>query len=95
MAEAEQKRRLADRTSVQLIGWIACLMLSISLVYVFVRSMVNGPDEVDPWFMALQVTASILFFLYALRLKNKVFITANLVAIASAAGTLVLMVVKK
>ena len=94
MAEAQQKRRFADRRSVEILGWVACLTLSVSLIYVFVRSMVKGPEEVDPVFMALQVTASTLFLIYSLRLRNKVFITANAVAIASAVGTLVLMLMK-
>lgn len=95
MGKGEKEgRRKADRTSVKLIGWIACLVLSASLVYVFVNSLKEGTDDVDPVFLALQVVASVLFLLYALRLKNRVFVTANLVAIASAAGTLVLMLVQ-
>lgn len=87
-------RRLEDRTSVKVLGWIACIVLSGSLIYVFVRSLAQGTDEVDPIFLALQSLASGLFLLYALRLRNKVFITANVVALASAAGTLLLMVVR-
>ena len=84
-------RRVSDRTSVKVLGWVACLVLSGSLLYVFVRSMKEGTDEVDPWFFALQTLASTLFLLYALKLKNRVFVTANAVAIASAVGTLLLM----
>ena len=84
-------RRASDRTSVKVLGWVACLVLSGSLLYVFVRSMKEGTDEVDPWFFALQTLASTLFLVYALKLKNRVFVTANAVAIASAVGTLLLM----
>lgn len=84
-------RRLEDRTSVKVLGWVACIVLSGSLIYVFVRSLMAGTDEVDPIFLSLQSLASGLFLLYALRLRNRVFITANVVALASAAGTLLLM----
>lgn len=78
----------------KVLGWIACLVLSGSLVYVFLRSMKEGTDEVDPWFFAAQTIASTLFLVYALKLKNRVFVTANAVAIASALGTLLLMLRK-
>jgi lipid-A-disaccharide synthase-like uncharacterized protein len=87
-------RRKEDRKSVKVLGWIACIVLSGSLIYVFVRSLAQGTDEVDPVFLSLQSLASGLFLLYAVRLKNRVFITANVVALASAAGTLLLMLVK-
>ena len=86
------KRRTADRKSVKILGWVACLVLSGSLIYVFVRSLIDGPADVDPVFLALQTLASALFLAYSLRLKNRVFVTANGVAILSAVGTLVLLV---
>jgi len=86
------ERRLADRQSVKVLGWIACVVLSGSLIYVFVRSLVDGPGEVDPVFLTLQTLASLLFLVYSLRVKNRVFVTANGVALLSAVGTLVLLV---
>ena len=91
---AKRGRRLADAPSVKRVGWLACAALSVSLIYVFVRSLKEGTDEVDPWFLGLQVLASTLFLVYSMRLRNRVFVTANAVAILSAAGTLVLMVAR-
>jgi lipid-A-disaccharide synthase-like uncharacterized protein len=88
------ERRLADRQSVKLIGWVACIVLSGSLIYVFVRSLIDGPSEVDPVFLTLQTLASSLFLLYSLRVGNRVFVTANGVALLSAVGTLVLFVTR-
>ena len=85
-----EARRDSDKASVKALGWLACLLLSGSLIYTFVRSAKEGTQDVDPWFFGLQTLASALFLLYSLRLKNRVFATANAVAIASAAGTLLL-----
>lgn len=87
---AGHDRRAADKPTVKALGWAACLALSGSLIYTFVRSMAAGTREVDPLFFSLQTIASTLFLLYSLRLKDRAFITANGVAIASAAGTLLL-----
>lgn len=83
------KRRVSDRKGVQVIGWLACLLLAGSLTYTFINALVNGPDQVDPLFFALQTLASLLFLVYSLRLKNTVFIAANCVALVNAVGTLV------
>lgn len=83
------KRRASDRKGVKVIGWLACLLLAGSLTYTFVRALVNGPEQVDPLFFALQTLASLLFLVYSLRLKNVVFIAANCVALVNAVGTLV------
>ncbi|HEU4561435.1 MAG TPA: hypothetical protein VFS20_26515 [Longimicrobium sp.] len=83
------QRRESDRKGVKVIGWLACLLLAGSLTYTFVSALVNGPDEVDPLFFALQTLASLLFLVYSLRLKNTVFIAANCVALVNAVGTLV------
>lgn len=83
------KRRESDRKGVKMIGWAACLLLAGSLTYTFVRALVNGPDQVDPLFFALQTLASLLFLVYSLRLKNRVFVVANCVALVNAVGTLV------
>jgi lipid-A-disaccharide synthase-like uncharacterized protein len=80
----------AEKPSTKALGWLACLLLSGSLIYAFVRSAKEGAHEVDPWFFGAQTLASTLFLLYSLRLKNRVFVTANAVAILSAAGTLLL-----
>ena len=83
------QRRASDRKSVQVIGWIACLALAGSLTYTFVRALVEGPEQVDPLFFAMQTLASLLFLVYSLRLKNRIFVPANTVALVNAVGTLV------
>lgn len=81
-------RRASDRRGVKVVGWIACTALAASLTYTFVKALAQGPEEVDPLFFALQSLASLLFLVYSLRLKNAVFVAANCVALANAAGTL-------
>jgi lipid-A-disaccharide synthase-like uncharacterized protein len=83
------KRRASDRKSVQVIGWIACLALAGSLTYTFVRALTEGPDQVDPLFFGMQTLASLLFLVYSVRLKNRIFVAANAVALFNAIGTLV------
>lgn len=83
------KRRASDRKSVQVIGWIACLALAGSLTYTFVRALTEGPDQVDPLFFGMQTLASLLFLVYSVRLKNRIFVAANAVALFNAVGTLV------
>jgi lipid-A-disaccharide synthase-like uncharacterized protein len=85
------KRRASDKLPVRILGWTACLVLAGSLTYTFVRSLAEGPDGVDPLFFGLQAVASFLFLLYSIRLKNRVFIAANAVAVVNAAGTLVVV----
>jgi lipid-A-disaccharide synthase-like uncharacterized protein len=87
------ERRASDRKGVKVMGWIACTALAASLTYTFVKALVEGPGEVDPLFFALQTLASLLFLLYSLKLKNPVFVAANCVALANAAGTLVVAAV--
>jgi lipid-A-disaccharide synthase-like uncharacterized protein len=84
------RRRASDRTAVRLVGWVACLALAASLTYTFVRALIEGPATVDPLFFALQTLASLLFLVYSVRLRNRVFIAANSVALLNAAGTLML-----
>jgi lipid-A-disaccharide synthase-like uncharacterized protein len=85
------KRRASDKLPVRILGWTACLVLAGSLTYTFVRSLAEGPDGVDPLFFGLQAMASFLFLLYSIRLKNRVFIAANAVAVVNAAGTLLVV----
>lgn len=82
-------RRASDRRSVQVVGWIACLALAGSLTYTFVRALVDGPDQVDPLFFGMQTLASLLFLVYSVRLRNRIFVAANTVALVNAVGTLV------
>ena len=84
------QRRASDKRWVKMVGWAACLALAGSLTYTFVRALVDGPEDVDPLFFALQAVASTLFLVYSLRLRNRIFIAANTVAVANALGTLVL-----
>ncbi len=81
-------RRASDRKSVQVIGWIACAALAGSLTYTFVRALLEGPAEVDPLFFGMQTLASLLFLVYSLKLKNRIFVAANVVALVNAVGTL-------
>ena len=89
------ERRQSDRKSVKIVGWIACLALAASLSYTFVKALTQGPDEIDPLFFAMQSLASLLFLVYSLRLKNPVFVAANVVALVNAAGTLVVAAVAR
>lgn len=82
------RRRAADRAWVRAVGWAACLALAASLTYTFVRTLVHGPEGMDPLFFGMQAAASTLFLVYSIRLRNGVFIAANAVAVLNAAGTL-------
>lgn len=88
--EKQEIAENAEKPSTKALGWLACLLLSGSLIYTFIRSAKEGAGDVDPWFFGAQTLASTLFLFYSLKLKNRVFVTANAVAIASAAGTLLL-----
>ena len=89
------ERSQSDRKSVKIVGWIACIALAASLTYTFVKALTQGPDEIDPLFFAMQSLASLLFLVYSLRLKNPVFVAANVVALVNAAGTLVVAAVAR
>lgn len=82
------QRRVSDRKSVKVVGWIACLALAASLTYTFVKALREGPSEVDPLFFAMQTLASLLFLVYSVRLGNRIFVAANAVALVNAVGTL-------
>ena len=84
------KRRASDVKWVQIVGWIACFALAGSLTYTFVKALTEGAGEIDPLFFGMQTMASLLFLIYSLRLKNRIFVAANSVALANAIGTLVL-----
>lgn len=87
------QRRVSDRKSVKVVGWIACVALAVSLTYTFVRALLEGPEEIDPLFFGLQTVASLLFLVYSVRLKNRIFVAANAVALFNAAGTLLLVAI--
>ena len=82
------QRRASDRGWVRTVGWMACLALAGSLTYTFIRAVSEGPEDVDPVFFALQALASTLFLVYSVRLRNRIFIAANTVAVLNAVGTL-------
>ena len=84
------KRRAADTGWVKIVGWVACFALAASLTYTFVGALTKGTEDVDPLFFALQTVASTLFLVYSVRLRNRIFIAANTVAVLNAAGTLAL-----
>ncbi len=88
------QRRESDRLPTQAIGWIACLALAASLTYMFVRTLASPRDEVDALFFSLQVMASFFFLIYSVRLGNRVFITANVIALLNAAGTLAVQLLR-
>lgn len=83
------KRRAADKRWVEVVGWIGCLTLAGSLTYTFIKALSEGGQEIDPLFFALQTVASFFFLLYSLRLKNRIFVAANSVALLNAVGTMV------
>jgi lipid-A-disaccharide synthase-like uncharacterized protein len=83
------KRRASDKTWVQIVGWAACFALAGSLTYTFIRALTEGAEEIDPLFFSLQTLASLLFLIYSLRLRNRIFVAANTVALVNAVGTLV------
>jgi lipid-A-disaccharide synthase-like uncharacterized protein len=72
-----------------MVGWAACVVLAGSLTYTFIRALTQGPEGIDPLFFGMQTLASTLFLVYSLRLKNRIFVVANAVAVANAIGTLV------
>jgi lipid-A-disaccharide synthase-like uncharacterized protein len=82
------QRRASDKRWVKMVGWAACFTLAASLTYTFVRALKEGPGDVDPLFFGLQSVASTLFLIYSVRLRNRIFIAANAVAVANALGTL-------
>ncbi len=88
-------RRASDRRWVKLVGWVACLALAASLTYTFVRALVDGPAHVDPLFLAMQTVASLLFLVYSLQLRSRIFVAANSVALVNALGTLVVAWLEK
>jgi lipid-A-disaccharide synthase-like uncharacterized protein len=78
-----------------MVGWAACVVLAGSLTYTFVRALTQGPEGIDPLFFGLQTLASTLFLVYSLRLKNRIFVVANAVAVANAVGTLIVALTAK
>jgi len=84
-----QQRRASDQGWVKMVGWAACLILAGSLTYTFIKALTEGAREVDPLFFGLQTVASFFFLLYSLRLKNRIFVAANCVALLNAVGTMV------
>ena len=88
-------RRASDRLGVKIVGWVACLALAASLTYTVVKALTEGPGQVDPLFFAMQTLASLLFLVYSLRLKNRIFVAANSVALLNAIGTLVVALAAK
>jgi hypothetical protein len=93
--EQAPQRRDADQPPMQILGWIACLALAASLTYMFVRTLASPRESVDPLFFGLQSTASLFFLIYSIRLRNRVFITANAIALANALGTLAVQMLRQ
>jgi multisubunit Na+/H+ antiporter MnhF subunit len=87
------RRRASDKLAVRIIGWVACVALATSLGYTFVVALMYGPHDVDPIFFGLQALASLLFLIYSIRLRNRVFIAANIIALLNALGTILVYVV--
>ena len=89
------QRRASDERWVKMVGWAACLMLAGSLTYTFVRALIRGPEAVDPLFFGMQTLASTLFLVYSIRLRNRIFIAANAVAVVNAVGTLLVGMISR
>jgi lipid-A-disaccharide synthase-like uncharacterized protein len=84
-----QNRRASDRRWVKLVGWAACLALAGSLTYTFISSLSSESTPIDPVFFGMQVTASLLFLIYSIRLRSRIFVVANSVAVLNGLGTLI------
>lgn len=84
-----QNRRASDRRWVKLVGWAACLALAGSLTYTFISSLTSESTPIDPVFFGMQVTASLLFLIYSIRLRSRIFVVANSVAVLNGLGTLI------
>ena len=85
----QKNRRASDVKWVKLVGWAACLALAASLTYTFISSLSSESKPIDPWFFGMQVTASLLFLVYSIRLRSRIFVVANSVAVLNGMGTLV------
>lgn len=88
------KRRASDRGWVRVVGWVACVTLAVSLTWTFGRALFTDGSEIDPLFFSMQSLASLLFLVYSVRLKNRIFIAANSVAVFNAMGTLLVAVLR-
>lgn len=84
-----QNRRASDRRWVKLVGWAACLALAGSLTYTFISSLSSESKPIDPVFFGMQVAASLLFLIYSIRLRSRIFVVANSVAVLNGLGTLI------
>jgi lipid-A-disaccharide synthase-like uncharacterized protein len=84
-----QNRRASDRRWVKLVGWAACLALAGSLTYTFISSLSSDSKPIDPVFFGMQVLASVLFLVYSIRLRSRIFVVANAVAVLNGLGTLI------
>jgi lipid-A-disaccharide synthase-like uncharacterized protein len=84
-----KNRRASDRRWVKLVGWAACLALAGSLTYTFISSLTSESTPIDPVFFGMQVTASLLFLIYSIRLRSRIFVVANSVAVLNGLGTLI------
>ncbi|HET6231672.1 MAG TPA: hypothetical protein VFE05_16480 [Longimicrobiaceae bacterium] len=87
-------RRAGDRGWIKWVGWAACLALAGSLTYTFVSALTGKGSEVDPLFFGMQSVASLLFLVYSVKLRNRIFVAANSVAVLNALGTLVVAALK-
>ena len=85
----QKNRRASDLMWVKIVGWAACLALAGSLTYTFITSLRSDSAPIDPVFFGMQVVASFLFLVYSIRMRNRIFVVANSVAVLNALGTLV------
>lgn len=85
----QKNRRASDVQWVKLVGWAACLALAGSLTYTFISSLSSESTPIDPVFFGMQVTASLLFLIYSIRMRSRIFVVANSVAVLNGIGTLV------
>lgn len=88
------KRRASDRGWVRIVGWVACTTLAVSLTWTFIRALFFDASGIDPLFFFMQTVASSLFLVYSIRLKNRIFIAANGVAVFNAVGTLLVALLR-
>jgi lipid-A-disaccharide synthase-like uncharacterized protein len=68
-----------------LVGWLASAILIATLArQVWTQSQSKSDVGVSAWLFAGQITASVLFFVYSLMLKNWVFVVSNAMILITA-----------
>ncbi|WP_174236122.1 hypothetical protein [Rhodanobacter sp. L36] len=68
-----------------IIGWLASAILIVTLLWqVWTQAKTHSDKGVSRWLFAGQISASVLFLLYSLRVHNGVFVVSNAVILLTA-----------